>query len=196
MDGRSLNAKLSRVLPLVAVAAAAVLLPACGGHDMAHSTSGKGNAEDSMFVTRMVPHHEGAIEMAKLAETRAQRPEVKAFAATILSSQAAEIARMKEMKKGMGAAGDHGDGHSSGAMSDHEMGMDGDMGSLTKSGQFDRDFLKMMIPHHEGAIRMSRQVIERGSDPQVKQLARSIVTSQQAEIDQMKRWLKDWYGQA
>lgn len=180
----------------MALAAAALSLPACGGHDMAHSTSGKGNAEDSMFVTAMVPHHEGAVEMAKLAETRAKRPEVKAFAATILSSQAAEIARMKEMKKGMGDASHHGDGRSSSAMSDHEMGMDGDMGKLAKSRQFDRDFLEMMIPHHEGAVKMSRKAIDGGIDPEVKQLARSIVKSQQAEIDQMKRWLKDWYGQA
>lgn len=194
MVGRTVKSKLSRVFPLVAVASAALLLPACGGHDMAHSTSGKGNAEDSMFVTQMVPHHEGAIEMAKLAETRAQRPEVKQLAATILSSQAAEIARMKEMKKGMGDASHHGDGHSAGAMSDHEMGMDGDMGSLAKSRQFDRDFLEMMIPHHEGAIRMSNRAISGGSDPEVKRLARSIVKSQQAEIDQMKRWLKAWYG--
>ena len=54
------------------------------------------------------------------------------------------------------------------------------------TGDADRDFLAMMIPHHQGAIDMARAVLVHGRDPMVHQLATEIIASQQTEIDSMK----------
>jgi len=54
------------------------------------------------------------------------------------------------------------------------------------TGDADRDFLAMMIPHHQGAIDMARAVLVHGRDPMVRQLASEIIASQHAEIDSMK----------
>lgn len=54
------------------------------------------------------------------------------------------------------------------------------------TGDPDRDFLAMMIPHHAGAIEMARLVLIYGRDPLVRQLAEEIIAEQQAEIDSMQ----------
>lgn len=59
------------------------------------------------------------------------------------------------------------------------------------TGNPDADFVRSMIPHHEGAIEMARIVIEHGSDPEVLQLAQRIVADQEREIAQMQRWLEE-----
>lgn len=59
------------------------------------------------------------------------------------------------------------------------------MHAAAPSGDPDRDFLAMMIPHHQGAIDMARALLIHGRDPMVRQLAGEIIASQQAEIDSM-----------
>jgi len=56
-------------------------------------------------------------------------------------------------------------------------------------------FMNAMIPHHEGAIAMAKDALQKSKRPEVKQLAQEIVTSQQKEVDQMKQWRKAWYNQ-
>ena len=57
---------------------------------------------------------------------------------------------------------------------------------------FDRAFLEMMIPHHQGAIDMAELVLQNAKHDELKEMARAIITAQQAEIDQMNRWMSDW----
>ena len=57
------------------------------------------------------------------------------------------------------------------------------------SGDVDRDFVAMMIPHHQGAIDMAKVVVEYGKDPQIRQLAEGVIKAQEAEIASMKDWL-------
>jgi uncharacterized protein (DUF305 family) len=64
------------------------------------------------------------------------------------------------------------------------------MMSVPMSGDPDRDFLAMMIPHHQGAIDMARIVIASGRKPEVRKFAEDIIAHQQAEIDLMNRWLQ------
>lgn len=57
---------------------------------------------------------------------------------------------------------------------------------------FDAAFLTMMVPHHQGAIDMAEAALTNAKHDEVKNLARDIIKSQQAEIDQMNLWMKNW----
>ena len=61
--------------------------------------------------------------------------------------------------------------------------------SITYSGDADVDFVKSMIPHHQGAIDMANIVLKYGKDPEIKALAEGIVKAQDSEIAFMKGWL-------
>lgn len=62
--------------------------------------------------------------------------------------------------------------------------------AIAFTGDFDVDFIRAMIPHHQGAVDMAKIVIAFGKDPEVKKLAEDIVKSQEAEIAFMREWLK------
>jgi uncharacterized protein (DUF305 family) len=51
-----------------------------------------------------------------------------------------------------------------------------------------------MIPHHQGAIRMARAELAKGTNTKLRSIARGIITAQAAEIRQMNSWRKAWYG--
>ena len=56
------------------------------------------------------------------------------------------------------------------------------------TGNADVDFIKGMIPHHQGAVEMAKIVLEHGTDPEVRKLAEGVIAAQEAEI----KWMQDW----
>lgn len=186
-----------------AIAATAIGLSACSStdHDMndggmagmhqpssASSGSSPRNAADIMFAQMMIPHHQGAIEMADLAPSRSTNSDVLALAAKIKAAQAPEIDQMQSWLSSWGQP--TGMPSSMG----HDMpGMMSEQDVATLQGlsgaAFDRQFLTMMIAHHQGAIEMAETEIANGSHAPAIQLANDIITSQQAEIAQMEQML-------
>ena len=62
--------------------------------------------------------------------------------------------------------------------------------NIAYTGNPDVDFMKSMIPHHQGAIDMAKIALQHGKDPAVKKLAREIIKAQESEIAMMQGWLK------
>jgi uncharacterized protein (DUF305 family) len=143
------------------------------------------NTNDADFLRMMIPHHQQAIEMAELAETRAKSPQLKAFAERIRVAQAGEIAQFKAWLAARGLdpetpGHDHGD--MPGMQSPEAM-----RSLAAAHGEtFDRLFVAMMTDHHQGAIEMARTVLTLGINPWVEEMATSIAHEQAVEIDRMR----------
>ena len=93
-----------------------------------------------------------------------------------------------------GGHGAHGAGQTGGGftadMHDAMVKMSKDMEAAPMTSDPDKDFLAMMIPHHEGAVEMARLVLLHGRDPLVRKLAEEIIAAQQAEIVTMRQRLQ------
>lgn len=62
---------------------------------------------------------------------------------------------------------------------------------MKSTGDPDTDFLRGMIPHHEGAVEMARAEIANGTDPKIRAMAQEVIRAQQAEIQTMQTWLAE-----
>ncbi len=67
--------------------------------------------------------------------------------------------------------------------------MSKDMAAVPMTGNTDRDFAAMMIPHHQGAIDMAQAELRQGKDPTMRRLAHDVIAAQKREIAMMQRWL-------
>jgi uncharacterized protein (DUF305 family) len=152
---------------------------------------------DRQFIAMMIPHHEQAIQMADLALTRAKRPEVKQLAQTIKQDQTREIQQMRTWYKSWYSADVvvmpmpmYGQQMpQSGGM----QGMRMDLTALKNAADFDQEFLRQMIFHHQMAIQMGQIDASRFTRPELRELSQSIVKTQTTEIDQMQKWKQTWY---
>ncbi|CAA9522638.1 MAG: hypothetical protein AVDCRST_MAG67-3814 [uncultured Solirubrobacteraceae bacterium] len=176
----------ARTLPALA-AAATLAVAGCGDDETSSSKSGGGgNGVDRAFVADMIPHHESAIEMAKIAQQRGESAFVKELADDISSSQSEEIATMRREDEALDAAGVK---RGSLGVPDHMKGMDHDAAKLKSADPFDAAFIKMMIPHHEGAVEMAKVELAKGEDRELKALAQDIIDAQRREISEMREHL-------
>ncbi|MFB7587122.1 DUF305 domain-containing protein [Streptomyces sp. NPDC056169] len=173
-----------------ASASASASAPASASAEAA--APGAFNDADVMFAQMMIPHHEQALEMAKLADGRAEDPEVKKLVAAIEQAQDPEIQKMKAWLKGWGkpesagAAHGSGGGHGmAGMMSEQDMK---DL-SAVKGEAFDRKFAELMIAHHDGAVAMAKDEQKDGRNASAKKLADDVVRTQSTEIAELRKIL-------
>ncbi len=154
----------------------------------------KGEEYDRMFLANMIAHHQGAVDMAKLAITNAKHQEIKTLATAIISAQTSEITNMTAWQKTWGYPASSGEmmiDHSSMGMMDNNAGMMNDLNGKTGEA-FDRAFLSQMIMHHQSAINMAAPGKTNAQHQEVKDLTVAIVIAQTKEIQQMKQWQKEW----
>ncbi len=205
------------------LAALIILAASCGGGSTQSMNQGKGNNSgngmtrvdhgsmdmdnkaskmlmknskysDERFIDSMVPHHQGAVEMAEVGLKNADHREIKDLSRNIISSQKAEIEDMKSIKKA-----EFGSSSVPMKMSPKQMDMMGmmmDPSKLANEHPFDKAFIDNMIPHHQSAIEMAQVAQNKSQNPRIKELADNIVSAQEKEISQMKDWRKEWYPES
>jgi uncharacterized protein (DUF305 family) len=149
-----------------------------------------GKYSDERFIDAMVPHHQGAIEMAEVALKNAQHDEIVQLSKNIVSTQQFEIEELKSIKQE-----EFGTSNVPMEMSQEQMRGMGmmDPQRLAKREPFDKAFIGAMIPHHQSAIEMAEVAYEKSKVSEIKELARNIVSAQKREIEQMKGWREQWY---
>lgn len=166
---------------------------ACGGGESGGDAAGAGhNDADVMFAQQMIVHHEQAIEMAQMAAEQASSAEVKDLAARIEAAQTPEIETMtgwlESWDEPVSAEEDSMAGMDmGGGMSDAQM----DELMAASGEEFDMMFLEMMVEHHTGAVEMAEDEIENGEFPAAIELAETIKSAQEKEIQEMEDLLKE-----
>ena len=203
---------MKRTLALTAAAVATTLpLAACGGNDdtampgmsgdsassssseSASAASGEFTGADVMFAQGMIPHHAQAVEMSDVLLAKDDVDEdVRALAEQIKAAQAPEIEQMTGWLEGWDAEVPSMDGMDMGTDdSMNEMMSPEDMQALEDATgtEASRLFIEQMTEHHDGAIEMAQTELDEGTDPEAKELAQTIIDTQQAEIEEMQELL-------
>jgi uncharacterized protein (DUF305 family) len=148
-----------------------------------------GKYSDKAFIDAMVPHHQGAIAMARVALENAKHNEIKELSRNIVSTQQSEIEELKSIKKE-----EFGTSNVPMEMNQEQMrsmGMMMDPQQLAKENPFDEAFIDAMIPHHQSATEMAEVASEKSENSRIKELAGNIISAQKREIEQMKQWRKE-----
>jgi len=159
------------------------------------------NDADVTFAQGMIPHHQQAIEMSDmLLAKQGIDPRVVSLANQIKAAQGPEIQQMQGWLSDWGVAAStmspgsampNMPGHDMGSMGGGGMMSEQDMAALrdAQGVEASRLFLTQMIEHHKGAIAMAQTEQSGGQFSPAVELARSIIASQQKEIDTMQQML-------
>ncbi len=163
---------------------------------VSQNVTGMGSSVDKHFIEQMIPHHEGAIAMSRIALDRSTRPEIRQLAEAIIDSQSREITQMRSWYLAWyGREVPTGNPSLGGMMMGGGMhgGADQDVASLRAAADFDREFLAEMIPHHQMAVMMARMLEAGTTRSEMTDFAASIISDQSREIEQMQEWYAAWY---
>lgn len=140
-----------------------------------------GAALDRAYLSLMIPHHQGAMDMADFILGKTKDARVKAWAGAILESRPGEIKQMLELLKPLG-----------GLLPTGQDAMKMEMGLMLDDLQLkgsDRAFVEAMIAHHEWATDKAQIVLKKSKNPQVLGLAGAILSAQTQELGELKGWL-------
>lgn len=147
------------------------------------------NADAIMFAQMMIPHHDQALVLSDLALKKSANADIMALAKQISLEQGPEIVQMTSWLEASGAG--------PGDMAAHAGHMDGMLSAeqmaeieAASGTDFDRLFLEGMRAHHEGAVAMTKSLIENNPNAEVAALARQIIENQTQEIQFINELLK------
>lgn len=159
--------------------------PELANHSMhGGSSAAEFSGNELMFFQMMIPHHQQAIEMSKMALEKSSDPEIMALAKGIIGAQEHEIEHMQSWLGDAGADLDMGHEMDMGMLSDAEM----TALENAEGEEFDKLFLEGMIAHHEGAIQMTQMILNSDNN-EVRTLGEEIVAAQTEEIELMEALL-------
>lgn len=139
---------------------------------------------DRMFLVDMIQHHASGIAPAHRALAHLTREDTRTIAAAIVDTQAREIGQMRMLLTQLSHE-TSGEDDAPAMAGRPDFGLEGDR-RIPLTPADDTEFVDFFISHHEMAVMMAEQVVERGSSPEVKALAQRIVTAQTSELQTMK----------
>lgn len=144
---------------------------------------------DTAFAKGMIPHHIGAVEMAKVQLEFGKDETMRKLAQAIIDGQQSEIELMNAWLAGKDTAtqnpqAPHAKAYAAGKAQHEAM-----MAAINEPNP-DIAFAKAMIPHHQGAVKMAKIELQYGKDETMKKLAQDIIKAQEPEIKLMQDWLK------
>ena len=173
------------------------------GKQMNHSMDiGPADANyDLRFIDSMIPHHQGGVIMAQEVLRKSKRPQLIKLAKGIINEQKSEISQMQKCRQKWYPTASatpmmwHAEMNHEMAMTPaHKQSMMMSMSLGKADAGFDKRFLDAMIPHHQGALTMSQDALQKSKRPQIRKLSESIIASQKLEIESMTKWRREWYG--
>ncbi|MET0414504.1 MAG: DUF305 domain-containing protein [Actinoplanes sp.] len=139
---------------------------------------------DVTFVQMMIVHHAQAVEMADLAPQRAGSATLRALAARISAAQKPEMAYLRGWLSQRQQSENAGHDHST--MPGMQSAADMAALAAARGSDFDRRFVTMMVAHHKGAIQMAGDVVQGGSDEQLREMAGEMSIEQGSEINRLQ----------
>lgn len=163
------------------------------GHSSMQSSPNAASAPyDLQFLDTMTAHHQGAVDMAKAIDGRAQHAEINTMAKKIITDQEKEIAQMKKWRDQWFPGAAPAINMEMTGMGDSMKTMDMKRLAEAKGNELDLEFIKQMIPHHQGASAMAAEAQQRSQREEIKTLAAQIIREQSAEIKQLQGWMDAW----
>ncbi len=147
-------------------------------------------SSDMDFLLGMIPHHKAAIEMAReYLEYGAENEEMKALAQNIMVTQQKEIELMNSFTENMDISSVNSENEKS-YIEEYNVAMQNSHSHNTSGYEsIDKAFAEGMTEHHQMAVDMSEIIVKYGENPQVRELANSIIETQQKEIEQMQNFI-------
>jgi len=155
----------------------------------------KGEDIDVNFISNMIPHHQGAVDSAEILLKHSKNKQLKKIAQNIISTQKAEIEEFRAM---LPSLENQGKLYSPKEITLFNKDAESDMQTMHKdmninidavNEDIDRAFMQAMIPHHQGAVNASKQVLQYTQNAAVANIAKRIIEDQEREIAQFEAML-------
>lgn len=148
---------------------------------------------DHDFATMMIEHHQGSIDMSQIQVQSGKDETIKKKAKELITKQKAEQEKLRTFVSGHTPKADnthsHGDGQGHNELQQAMTKMMDQMKGMQMSGDTDKDFVMMMIPHHQSAIDMAKNELSHGKEVEIKQMAQKMIADQNKEIKEFQSWL-------
>ena len=142
---------------------------------------------DMDFANMMIEHHQGAIDMSEEELKSGTDEKMQGMAKNIITAQKEEQSKLRDivksskpMKMEMGKHDELTKG-----MDDMKANISG----MQMTGNTDKDYVMMMLPHHESAVKMAKEELSHGMNAELKKIAQKIISDQTKEVGEFKSWM-------
>ena len=143
---------------------------------------------DLQFLDTMAAHHGTSIFMSELASTKASRADVKDFAQKMIANQTEEVTEIKKMRESWFAGKASALNLKMPGMAESMKAMNMKALNSAEGENFDLEYIKQMIAHHDGALAMAKEASTKAEHEELKSFAKSIIAEQEAEVNRLREW--------
>lgn len=154
---------------------------------------------DHDYASLMINHHQGAIDISEMALSKASDAQVKTIAQTMITDHKSEIVELNkflsshdttsaEHKKNNTAAHTHKEGNHTELSEDMNAMMD-KMKGMTMTNNPNKDYVMLMLAHHQNAVKLSEDELSHGHHAELKMMAKKMIADDKKEIAAFVNWL-------